>query len=90
MEQVTVNTKINAKDKEDFENIVDRMGLTQSVVIRNFVKSFNKAGGFPYDVNYPVSDEEKAERVILEEAIKAGTAKTYSNMTEVWDEIDDV
>ena len=88
--QATINTKIDISEKKAFETAVERLGLTQSVVLRNFVKSFIKAGGFPYDVNYPVSAEERASTESLERDIANGTAKTYADMSELWEDLDNV
>ena len=64
MSLVTVNTKIDSKDKEKFEAIINDLGLTQSVVLRNFVKTFNSVGGFPYEVKYSafLTEEELVSR----------------------------
>ena len=88
--QVTVNTKIDSSDKDTFEALVEKMGLTQSVVLRNFIKTFNMSGGFPYDINYVVSDAEAASTSLLEAQIDDGTARIYSSMSELWEELDDV
>jgi len=84
----TVNTKVSIEEKERFNAIAGALGLSQSTVLRNFIKAFNSAGGFPYDVNYPMSAEEAASTQELNAQIKDGTAKLYSSMDEVWDEID--
>jgi len=84
----TVNTKVSVSDKETFDAIVEKLGLTQAAVLRNFVKAFNSAGGFPYDVNYPMGAEEKASIEELDKQIANGTAKTYADIYEILNEKD--
>jgi len=88
--QATINTKIDSSEKALFESIVEDMGLTQSVVLRNFIKTFNKAGGFPYNINYVVGDEERISTELLESQIEEGSVKTYETMGELWNELDNV
>lgn len=86
MAQASVNTKLELKEKEEFDALVERMGLTTSAVLRNFVKSFNRAKGFPYDVNYPVSGKERESVAALHADIEEGTAKSYDSIAAMLEE----
>jgi antitoxin component of RelBE/YafQ-DinJ toxin-antitoxin module len=65
--------------------------MTPSAAIRIFVRKFNEYQGFPFAVRrgFPMSTEERYEIALLDEAIDAGTAKTYSSFSEIIDEIEE-
>lgn len=86
MNQVSLNTKIEPKEKEEFDAIAQSIGLSTSAVLRNFVKSFNRAKGFPYDINYPISGEERKSVAELRAEMKSGTSKSFSSVMDMLDE----
>ncbi|MDR2493491.1 MAG: hypothetical protein LBD25_08570 [Coriobacteriales bacterium] len=78
----------STKSTEHFNAVSEKLGVSQSTVLRNFVKAFNSAGGFSYDVNYPMHAEEAASIAEPDNQINSGTAKLYSSMADVWDKTD--
>ncbi len=46
----TLNARVSVADKERFTNVSNALGVTPSAAINIFVKRFNEAGGFPFDV----------------------------------------
>lgn len=63
---VSLNTKIDIKEKEEFQRNTQALGLTPSSAIKVFVRMFNECKGFPFDVrarpriNYAANGSEVA------------------------------
>lgn len=47
---VTLNSRIDAQEKEQFVSLANAIGITPSAAINIFVHKFNDVGGFPFDV----------------------------------------
>lgn len=47
---VSLNTKIDLKEKNDFLANTEALGMTPSAAIKIFVRMFNQCKGFPFDV----------------------------------------
>ncbi|MDR1271967.1 MAG: hypothetical protein LBK04_03110 [Clostridiales Family XIII bacterium] len=90
-ETASLNTKLPAEEKELFAETAEALGMTPSAAIRIFVRKFNEFQGFPFMVarGFPMSDAERRDIAMLDEAIDGGTAKTYSNFSELLEEIDE-
>lgn len=46
----SLNTKIDANEKDEFVRNAEALGMTPSSVIKVFVRMFNEYGGFPFEV----------------------------------------
>jgi len=87
----SLNTKLPADEKARFVETAEALGMTPSAAIRIFVSKFNEYQGFPFSVKrgIPISDEERRDTALLNNAIDQGTAKTYSSLGEILTEIDE-
>ena len=87
----SLNTKLPSEEKAQFVKTAEALGMTPSAVIRVFVSRFNEYQGFPFPVRkeIPLSDEERLDTALLNNAIDNGTAKTYSSFGEILTEIDE-
>ncbi len=47
---VTFEIDLTPEEKETFVQTAEALGLTPSEVLRVFIRAFNEAGGFPFDV----------------------------------------
>lgn len=47
---VSLNTKIDAREKEEFVANAESLGMTPSAAIKVFVRMFNRCKGFPFDL----------------------------------------
>lgn len=59
----TLNARVSAEDKSRFTSTAAALGLTPSAAINVFVRRFNDAGGFPFDVRVqaaPLGSEAEA------------------------------
>lgn len=54
---VSLNTKLDPKEKELFVRTAERLGMTASGAVKVFVRMFNECGGFPFEVRVPQSTE---------------------------------
>lgn len=49
--QITsLNLKIDKGERDRFASIAKSLGMTSSSVLKVFIKAFNDAGGFPFDL----------------------------------------
>lgn len=46
----SLNTKIDLKEKNEFQANAEALGMTPSAAIKVFVRMFNQCKGFPFDV----------------------------------------
>ena len=46
----SLNTKIDLKEKNEFQANAEALGMTPSAAIKIFVRMFNQCKGFPFDV----------------------------------------
>ncbi len=87
----SINAKVTPEEKKLFNEITSSLGLSPSVAIRMFIKKFNEAEGFPYEVRKeprPMTKEEMKAIRELEEAIENGTVRRYKNFDEILAELD--
>ena len=46
----SLNTKIDPREKKEFVEIAESLGMSPSAAVRIFVRMFNSCKGFPFDV----------------------------------------
>ncbi len=47
---VSLNTKIDIREKQEFQANAEALGMTPSAAIKVFVRMFNQCKGFPFEV----------------------------------------
>ena len=58
MESTTLNVRVNSKDKKDFEEFCDSVGMNVSTAINMFIKNVVKDQRLPFDVTtYSINDK---------------------------------
>ena len=89
---VSLNTKIDASEKERFVATTASLGMTPSSAIKVFISMFNQWGGFPFDVRhpqYPVTVEERESLAELDRQIADGTVRRFSSFDELLVDVDE-
>lgn len=87
----SLNTKIDADEKDEFVRNAEALGMTPSSVIKVFVRMFNEVGGFPFEVRradrmpsttYLAADDFDAFSRALEEPMPAQTKELLERRYE--------
>jgi DNA-damage-inducible protein J len=88
MSTVILNTRVETREKEEFEKKTAALGTTPANAIKMFVRAFNERGGFPFDTSTPYANQrlsaeaEQSYQELLKE-LSSGTAKTYKSHQEL-------
>lgn len=95
MEPLTsaINVQVDAKDKEEATKILKDLGLNMSTFINMAIKQVIKNDGIPFEITNPKPTRKlkkalKEGNVILQE-IKDGKRKSYSNIEELIDALNE-
>lgn len=58
MESMSINVRINSKDKKEFENFCDSVGMNVSTAINMFIKTVIRDQRLPFEIkNYSVDNK---------------------------------
>ncbi len=71
----TLNTRIDAKTKEEVRKILDCLGLTMSEAIEMFFRQVVHYQGIPFEIRLPNKDTMQAVR-----ELKSGKGKKYKSV----------
>lgn len=80
----TINIRIDEKDKKEFNDLCNELGLNMTTAFNMFVKSMIRTGGLPFDTTIRKPNLETL--MALEEAkriAKDPNVKTYNSVEEV-------
>lgn len=50
MQATSLNLKIDKEERDRFTAIAQSLGMSNSAVLKVFIKAFNDAGGFPFEL----------------------------------------
>lgn len=89
MAQANISVRIDEKLKKQFEYICQELGLTMSSAINMFAKAVVRENKIPLDLSLHTPNEET--RKVLDEVDKGiGLSKVYTNLDEMWKDLDKV
>ena len=80
----TINTRIGAEDKENFEKLVSALGMSTSEAIRLFIRQSVLEQRIPFMIRIPNEQTLKA----FNEAEDMDSLDTYDNFKKLRDELD--
>lgn len=81
----TINIRIDEKDKKEFNDLCNELGLNMTTAFNMFVKSMIRTGGLPFEAKINNYNPETIKAIKEAEIIaKDSTAPTYSNAEEAF------
>lgn len=87
MAQVTVNISMDAELKEQFDQLMEDLGLSMSSAITAFAKAAVNKGGFPFPLELPKFNEETKAAITETEHMLAHPDDTEYPAYESVDEL---
>lgn len=79
MESLTLNTRVNADDKREFEKFCNSVGMTVSTAINLFIKTVLREQKLPFEIRTTSFDEEIYNKLKEAEKEMATSSVLYSS-----------
>lgn len=89
MESLTLNVRVDAKDKKGFEQFCNSVGMNVSTAINMFIKAVLREQRLPFEVKANTSEEKIYEKLKEAEEEMLSNSKRYSS-EEVMKSINDI
>lgn len=86
----TINIRIDEKDKKDFNDLCNELGLNMTTAFNMFVKSMLRTGGLPFEARIENYNIETIKAIQETEDIINGKIQrpVYKNTKELFDALD--
>lgn len=86
----TINIRIDEKDKKDFNDLCNELGLNMTTAFNMFVKSMIRTGGLPFEARIENYNIETIKAIQETEDIISGKIQrpVYKNTKELFDALD--
>lgn len=78
MESLTLNVRVDSKDKKDFEKFCNNVGMNVSTAINLFIKAVLREQKIPFEVKDTTFDNYIYEKLIEAEKEMKQNNKTYT------------
>lgn len=78
MESLTLNVRVNAKDKKSFEQFCDSVGMNVSTAVNMFIKAVLREQKLPFEVKTGSFDDVIYEKLKEAESEMNSTKKRYT------------
>lgn len=78
METLNLNVRVDAKDKKNFEQFCNNVGMNVSTAINMFIKAVLREQKLPFEVKANTFDETIYEKLKEAELEMSNTSKRYS------------
>ena len=79
MESLTLNVRVDAKDKKSFEKFCSDVGMNVSTAVNMFIKAVLREQKIPFEVRANSFDENIYQKLKEAEQEINGTSKRYSS-----------
>lgn len=85
-----INVQIDSETKKEATNILSDLGLSMSTAINIFLRQVIKRDGLPFEVTNPKPSKEMQKALQEADDIMSGkvSAKTYNNVEELFEDLD--
>ena len=78
MESLTLNVRVDAKDKKNFEEFCNEVGMNISTAVNMFIKTVIREQRLPFEVRSYKSDDEFIKKLQEAEEEMKNTSKRYT------------
>ena len=78
MESMTINVRVNADDKKNFEQFCENVGMNISTAVNMFIKSVIREQKLPFEVKSDINSEIICQKLKEAENEMNNTNKRYS------------
>jgi DNA-damage-inducible protein J len=89
MESLTLNVRVDANDKKNFEQFCNSVGMNVSTAVNMFIKAVLREQKLPFEVKTNTFDEAICEKLKEAELEMINTSKRYT-MDEVIDSMNNI
>ena len=89
MESLTLNVRVDAKDKKSFEDFCSRVGMNVSTAINMFIKAVLREKKLPFEVKSDTFEDKIYEKLKEAELEMSETTNRY-NINEVYDSMNNI
>ena len=89
MESLTLNVRVNASDKKNFEQFCNSVGMNVSTAVNLFIKAVLREHKLPFEIRTSNFDDEVCEKLKEAEEEMKNTSKRYT-ADEVLDDVKDI
>lgn len=78
MESLTLNVRVDAKDKKNFEHFCNSVGMNVSTAVNMFIKAVLREQKLPFEVKSNINEETIHEKLKEAELEMNNTSKRYT------------
>lgn len=89
MESITLNVRVDAKDKKNFEQFCNNVGMNISTAVNMFIKAVLREQKLPFEVKTNTFDDMIYEKLKEAEIEMNNTTKRY-NIDEIIDSVNSI
>jgi DNA-damage-inducible protein J len=89
MESLTLNVRVDANDKKNFEKFCNSVGMNVSTAVNMFIKAVLREQKLPFEIKTNTFDETVYEKLKEAELEMTNTSKRYT-MEEVIDSMNNI
>ena len=89
MESLTLNVRVDAKDKKNFEQFCNDVGMNVSTAVNMFIKAVLREQKLPFEIKSNTFDDKIFEKLREAEIEMSTTNKRYSK-DEIINSLDDI
>ncbi len=89
MESITLNVRVDAKDKKNFEQFCNNVGMNISTAVNMFIKAVLREQKLPFEVKTNTFDDVIYEKLKEAEIEMNNTTKRY-NIDEIIDSVNSI
>ena len=89
MSQTSINIRMDAELKKQFDMFCNDMGLTMSTAVNIFAKKAVREYRIPFEISGDIPNQETRQAMAeVDEMIKTGTGKKFDSVESLFEELD--
>ena len=89
MSQTSINIRMDAELKKQFDMFCNDMGMTMSTAVNIFAKKAVREYRIPFEISGDIPNQETRQAMAeVDEMIKSGTGKKFDSVDSLFEELD--
>ena len=89
MSQTSINIRMDAELKKQFDMFCNDMGMTMSTAVNIFAKKAVREYRIPFEISGDIPNQETRQAMAeVDEMIKTGTGKKFESVESLFEELD--
>ena len=89
MSQTSINIRMDAELKKQFDMFCNDMGMTMSTAVNIFAKKAVREYRIPFEISGDIPNQETRQAMAeVDEMIKTGTGKKFDSVESLFEELD--